>query len=421
MKSFLITLFLTIFYFSLFSQNDKNIDWQSDLKFLKSELPKRHIDLFSKLPESKFDSLMDNLILKCKTTSNEQIYLNLLQIIAKIGDSHTSINLTTNDLIKFSNKFPIFLDYYKDGYYITVATKENSSILGKKIVKINGIELSTIIDSLSTLFVTDNIACFKNKIPSYLMHYFFLHNFGFAKNEEIKFTVIDKNKKQEEYSINYSNFKVEDLTFLPVKSSFVQKNIKLIFSDTLFESDSIYYIHYNKCSSRELEEKLGNSKKAKFYPSFDSFKARILKTINEKQFTKLVFDVRFNGGGSSIQGSELIEEMKQLLKNKPNIKPIIVIGRKTFSSAIFNVIDFLRIKNSLIIGEETNGKPNHFGEIKSFLLPNSKIMINYSTKKFIQLRESDPNTIDPQVKIEQTIDDYINGIDPIFEWIKIAR
>lgn len=110
---------------------------------------------------------MDNLILKCKTTSNEQIYLNLLQIIAKIGDSHTSINLTTNDLIKFSNKFPIFLDYYKDGYYITVATKENSSILGKKIVKINGIELSTIIDSLSTLFVTDNIACFKNKIPSY--------------------------------------------------------------------------------------------------------------------------------------------------------------------------------------------------------------------------------------------------------------
>ena len=32
MKSFLITLFLIIFYFSLFSQNEKNIDWQSNIE-----------------------------------------------------------------------------------------------------------------------------------------------------------------------------------------------------------------------------------------------------------------------------------------------------------------------------------------------------------------------------------------------------
>ena len=37
---------------------------------------------------------------------------------------------------------------------------------------------------------------------------------------------------------------------------------------------------------------------------------------------------------------------------------------------------------AIFIGEPTGGRPNHFGEVKSFNLPNSGLSVRYSTKYF---------------------------------------
>ena len=94
-----------------------------------------------------------------------------------------------------------------------------------------------------------------------------------------------------------------------------------------------------------------------------------------------------------------------------------VTGRKTFSSAVINVMDFLKYTNAILIGESTGGKPNHYGEVKVLELPSSKLQVVYSTKYF-KNSGTDMNTIKPRIGIQTSFNDFINGIDPVYEWIK---
>lgn len=80
-------------------------------------------------------------------------------------------------------------------------------------------------------------------------------------------------------------------------------------------------------------------------------------------------------------------------------------------------MDFKRLTNAVYVGEETAGKPNHFGEVKNFQLPASKLWVNYSTKYF-KVTDEEVNTITPDVRIEMSFSDFIKGIDPVYEWIK---
>ena len=72
--------------------------------------------------------------------------------------------------------------------------------------------------------------------------------------------------------------------------------------------------------------------------------------------------------------------------------------------------------NAILIGEETSGSPNHFGEVKTLTLPNTHIQVKYSTKYF-ELINSDSKTIVPDVKLEPSIEDFLAGRDPILEYI----
>ena len=162
---------------------------------------------------------------------------------------------------------------------------------------------------------------------------------------------------------------------------------------------------------------LFRSEEAEKVPSFKEFEEKAFKTIENESVEKIIFDIRHNGGGSSLQGTEFIKRLARLLETNTNIKTYVVIGRATFSSAILNAMDFKRMTNAVFVGEETSGKLNHYGEVRNFQLPISKLSVNYSTKYF-KVTDEDVNTIAPDVEIEVSFSDFIKGIDPVYEWIK---
>lgn len=124
-----------------------------------------------------------------------------------------------------------------------------------------------------------------------------------------------------------------------------------------------------------------------------------------------------NGGGDSRQGTSYIETLADYLNKHPQIKLYVVLGRQTFSSAILNAMDFRRLTKTVFIGEETSGKPNHFGEVRSIRLPSSQLVVQYSTKYFKNTDE-ELNTLAPDVILETSFSDLKKGIDPIYEWVK---
>jgi hypothetical protein len=67
-----------------------------------------------------------------------------------------------------------------------------------------------------------------------------------------------------------------------------------------------------------------------------------------------------------------------------------------------------------IAGEASAQRPNSYGDIRAFVLPNSKLQVWYCTK-FFKLESGDPDAIAPDIPVELTARDYFTGRDPVLE------
>ena len=275
---------------------------------------------------------------------------------------------------------------------------------------------------MSTLFTVDNIANVKNKIPQCLPFAQLLNYSDITKDNTIGLEY--SSSTGESKSIDITIGSIDKRNFVTVKPDFDKqllapcyKNQKSFFTEECIADSKIYYLMYNKCFSREVEMEFGDKSKANQLPSFEEFQTIVLDRLKSSPIEKFVFDLRYNQGGNSTQGTKFIGRMSSFFNDNPNVKIYVVVGRQTFSSAILNALDFKKLKNVVFIGEETAGKPNHFGEVRSLRLPSSNLEVYYSTK-FFKRTDEKMNTLMPDVKIETKYSDFLKGIDPIYEYIK---
>lgn len=98
-----ISYILLLFLLSIFKINAQNLtekQFIEDLEFLKTELPKRHKNLFEKISERKFNQKILEIEKKRQSLNNETFEIELYKLIKKIGDEHTRIEP------KYRNIFP---------------------------------------------------------------------------------------------------------------------------------------------------------------------------------------------------------------------------------------------------------------------------------------------------------------------------
>lgn len=385
--------------------------WTEDIKYLQNNLTNKHYNLFALRSEEDFTKDLNNIIAKSDKLSDFQIALKLQQALAKQGDTHTNLSLR-----KFINKneiLPLGSYFFGNDLYVTLTNSENKELLGGKILAINDFDIKTVTDSLSTLFPNENSGIFRNRIPEILPFNQALKNFGFSKTDALKIKY-EKDGKISEKIITPSVITKESRVKISPKTlTFAQENKRKYFEKKYFDQEKILYVLYNVCTTNEKRDSSSVNPL-----TFGEFEDSVFKLIKDNKVDKFIFDMRYNGGGSSKQGTDFI---KKLAENKEINKKghlFVVLGRDTFSSAILNASDFQEETKAIFVGEETSGKPNHYGEIQSFELPNSKLKLTYSTFYFIRNKKKNVNTIKPDYPIEKSFEDYVNGIDPVFEFIK---
>lgn len=411
MKKVLLLLLAVVCSQMTYSQQPPRIDWNADLDYLASELPARHYNLFSVHDKEYLLAGIAAIKAESKHRSDLHTALRTRQLIASLGDSHTRVHF--EPLLDKELSLPLRVLWFSDGIYVEQTTCEYKEMLGQRITAINKVPIATVIDSLSTLITVDNEACIKLEIPQLLHSFQILEFFGFTNSGQVELTY-GENK-----SCILKPFRpdpIEAVTFKPDSVFFALENRNQLFTDRYFPQDKIYYMLYNSCFSSEIAA-LKDKEWAKQFPSFTEFEERAFQTLETQPVSKIIFDMRYNGGGNSSQGWKFIEKLATFRKKHRNIKIYVILGRSTFSSAILNAMSFKWMTKAVFVGEETAGKPNHFGEVENIQLPSSKLYIMYSTKYF-KLTRKNHNTIEPDVPIEMQFSDYAKGIDPVFEWIR---
>lgn len=400
-----------IFSLSIHAQ----VYWPNDLQYFKTELPQKHKNLFFNISQKEFNSRIDQLIKESTELSDIAIGIRLQQLFADIGDPHSNISLS-----KFIDKekdIPIRAYWFDDGAHITKTSESHKKIIGSKILKINGHPLERIIDSLATMLVQDNPSINRAYLIRNIGTTDILEYFDFVDTG--KEIIYELENEQGIYEERFMIGKKEKLNIsLPIKKHGIgYQDQHTFFWDKYIPEDSIYYVQYNKCKSRESEKKYGDKKKAKIYPSFKKFKKKIFATIQEKPINKFIFDMRHNGGGSSYMVTKFVKKLKKYTKINKRGKLFVIIGRRTFSSAIINTMNFKRDTEAIIIGEETAGSPDHYGEVRSFKLPSSKVSVRYSTRYF-NFTGKNLKSIKPDIAVPVYYSDLIKGKDAVFETAK---
>ena len=412
-KRFLLVLLILISVYRIYhiidkinynryvSKSNDIVDmWEKDIDYLAYNLPKKHKDLFYKVSKDDFTNQIENLKKQIRNMNDDEIKMNIQKIIASIGDGHTSVN------VSLPKVFPLQLYYFKDGIYVINTLDEHEEIMYSKLKEINGISIDNIIEDVSQIISHDNEFGLKNDLPLHLILSEVLHGLGIIDNPDVaKFVFENQNKESIEVELeSISGEEYFDNIFSKERKDaplYMRNNDQYYWFEYL-ENEKTVYFKYSQCIN--MKDK-----------PFKEFSKELIDFINSNDVEKLVIDIRNNGGGNSAILDGFINEIsKNKLNKEDNL--FVIIGRRTFSSAILNSISLKEKTKATFVGEPTGGKPNHFGEVKSFKLPNSQIVINYSSKYFKHYKEDIP-FLSPDKVIELTIDDYIRNNDPVLEYI----
>lgn len=411
----LLLLLLLLFFRGLISaQQDQSIDWKYEIDLLGKELAQKHINLFFQTDSVEFFNALDRIAEQARGKSIFHVSVQLQQVLATMGDAHTRMNYHFN--VDGDAILPLECYWFEEGIYILKTRREYQDILGKKLTAINGYPMDRVIDSLSTLIVNENPFLIKAELPKMIPWIQLLEHFGFADRNGLELELEDTRGQVLKHRIDLPPKEGEAMSAKSDGLPLGWQDRKSFFRDRFFPDEKIYYIQYNKCWSREAEEEFGSGASALFMPSFREFEKKVFHSIWKQDIDILVFDMRFNMGGNSQQGTKFIKKLSKTKLNGTG-KIYLLIGRQTFSSAILNTMDFVKLTDVVLVGEGTGGRPNHYGEVNRFVLPESNLVVSYSTKYF-KVLEEDPPSIIPEIEASPSFKDFMNGTDRAMEAIR---
>ena len=403
--------------------------WQQDLQFLASQLPLLHKNAFTKITPEQFNQAVADLSRDIPVLEAHEIVVRMMRIVAMIGDAHT--DLTAAGSGQRFGSYPLRLYWFREGLYVTAAQAPYGRAVGARLVRIGATDVGQAYQAVGelipheteqwlmarspALLVTPEVLHALRILPSLYAGHFVFKN---AAGEEF---AIDMSPALAKGNVNGNTLPVErgaspklnpalpksglgwvtapDPAQGPLPSYLKHPDLNYWF-EYLADAKTIY-VQYNVCQNMPGLP-------------FSQFQQNVANFASTHQVERAVIDLRNNSGGDS----SVFDPMFRWVQTDPYFSQrghtFVVTGRRTFSSGMINAAQLKYLTNAILVGEPTGGKPNSFGEVRSFRLPNSGLTIFYSTR-FFDLLPDDPPYISPEIFVDVTAADYFAGHDAVFD------
>lgn len=379
--------------------------WRQDLQFLATQLPLLHKNAFFKVSRTQFEQAVADLDRDIPSLQDYEIVIRMMRIVALFGDSHTTLNMTGST--QQFRLYPMKLYWFSDGLYVTDVASQYREALGARLVRIGSTDVGQAYSVVSDLIPHENEQWLKALSPSRLVTPEILQA-SHILSDTRSGSFVFRDAAGREFLINLNSVGANDnINWAtapdPSEMPLYRKHPELNYWFDYLEPSHTLYFQYNVCQNRpDLP--------------FTQFAQQMQDFSLTHPVDRFVIDLRNNTGGDS----SILQPLINALASNPNInrkdRLFVIIGRLTFSSGLFNAIDLKQRTNATLIGEATGGKPNEYGEVRSFQLPNSHLNIFYSTKFFTTVA-GDPPSLFPDTVVELSSADFFSGRDPVMESI----
>lgn len=393
--------------FCILSQlmNAQKINWQEDLKIYSTKLEEKHIDLYHKINKQEFKKSTQKILNLSKKGNDYKTIIELMKLTKKIGDGHTAVSLRNLDV----HQFPFEIQLIENKWRVVKTPSSKKNILKSTLIKVDGIPISEVASKISeTAQFVENKYSKTVRTASYLTISELLYHLNIIKNKKMAlFTFLDENNnefKVQFTALKNTELKQLDYTTLEIGVPEIEKPKNPKFNFLWFapiKNKNAVYINF------------------KNYPSFDqmqNFGDDLVKYIAKNNTKNLVIDLRKNGGGDLYVGVILAYALNLADSVDWKNGVYLLTSNVTFSAGTSNTALFKQLLNAKIIGQPTGSNPTGYQDMGQFNLPNSKLVITYSKRKF-KLSDKTTQGIQPDVLIYPKWSNYALGKDDVLAHI----
>ena len=392
-----------------------------DLRVLVSNLNRRHVDLFHSVSKDSFEQAVAELDRRIPSLSQPQILVEIAQLVALIGDGHTSFFPGDQRGMEF-HYYPYRLYSFSDGIYVIAAPEEYADVLGKRLIQIDNTSIEDAFAAVSTTIGVDNDMEYQYSVPNYLHSPEILHTLGITEASDQAEFVFEGGVRSTSHAMTWEEylrlkwisastlFGEQELSTLRLGYLFATpltlENVKRqdYYWFTYLEEQQAFYFQYNRCWDQ------------KDRPTFEEITKELFQYMEDHPVERLIVDLRQNPGGEPKTAQPLIDGLAQRPEFSQAGRLFVLVGRRTFSAALTNAVHLRSRAGARIVGEPPRGKPNHPSEGRDIKLTRTKIRVTVST----QFVERDPALGDARylpvdIEATYTFESYQAVQDPVLQ------
>lgn len=391
--------------------------WISDIKTIEKTI--KHIggveEYLSKEEISKrFSELIDDV--RQKKVDQEGCYYRVNSIISELHSGHMRVVKMPNNEnnVKYTS---VGFTWFGNELRIVACLDGYEKYLGWKVIKIADASIQDVIDKLGTINSWETDIRKKCYLQGMLL-YSDLSYLGLLNSEDgLEITVEDDQGKNDSFVAKMwsSNEKMSihvlrDLftsnDLMPISSRNSSKNLNYCYESDL--DHHIMYFQYNACFEMQdtsLEQ---------------CFSDMMKEFTSDDGYTNLVIDIRWNNGGFRYLMENMLKKYKEQFKDK---EIDLMIGKNTFSSGYMLIEDcYENCDRVKLYGEETGQAIHNYTKVGGYELSSLPwelwVPIAKDYEKMIVEKYGDVvKGVTPDVSVDETYEDYMNGIDTVYQRI----
>jgi len=429
-----ITLISCLVLFGIIYVRGQQADaWQDDLEYLIQRIEIMHPDPYAFYPEEQFYKLKERLYEEIPQLSEADIVISISELLVSLNDGHTRLAIEASDPQWLNQTFhllPVIMYPFEDGVYIMAGMEQHRDLIGSKVLSIGKMSVAEAASRLGGLWSHDNPSGEK-KYLYYSLSFAEMLKYICAVREIDKIDLILQNINNEKIQIQVPTVSFFSMAVYFGSGWYPQagnglatinenavnplpmwlKNLNKAFWFEYIPGDKIMYLQINSFNfphSDTYEEGSFRQLCDQFFVALDSTEAE-----------KLIIDIRANNGGNHVELPILKGIIARPYIDQPD-KLFLITGRVTYSAAVHFTTIFDRYTNATIVGEPFSGRPNHYGAVRKFRLPNHpQVEIHCSVDYYQDSEPFDFNiTNTPDIFTKMSAKDYQNNIDPAMRAVK---
>jgi hypothetical protein len=381
--------------------------WRQDLYTLTqalTELPKVHEGAFDILTEDTFEQAVAELDAAIPALEDHKVVVGMMQLLAMLDDAHTRIPYWEWEAFERTS-YPLQVQWFSDGLFVTSVQPGYEDLLGLKVAQIGDIASEDeLLALLARIVPHENAYGLRASSPHYLVRPVILHALGLTQDlESGRFVFQDAVETLTRYlpAMPVTNTRESWIPALAPSRQplYLQQSEDVYYWTTYLENSQTLYFQYNVC---------GEMKDTPFW----EFMRDRFAFMEAHAAQRLVIDLRRNDGGRIESIGPILVNLQQYPQFSQQGRLFVLIGGRTFSSAVYLASLIREQTEAIFVGEPTAQGPNFYASPQRFTLPNSGLEVQYPLV-YWQSSEDDAPAIEPDIWVRLSSRDYFAGRDPV--------